>query len=510
MKKVRTLAFILAALMLALCFVSCADNGTGSSATTPAVVDPVSSAPAGTSAPETEDANYVCDLPDVKFTGSTVNMMVDAYRYSADEFFSDGYDGGMVSSAVYSRNLWIEDKLGIKLNIMRATSTSDKEVAEAVKKSVGSALREIDIATIPGYRSTTYLKGNFRNLTDVPNLNLDKYYWTQGFNEGMRLGNVQYLASGAYSLSMIRGMYVTLYNKDLLADRKLADPYQMVKDNNWTISSQVELIKDCYSDLDGSTTRDATDFYGFVGGAYTTCDPYWVCFNHPFLTVDHATDQYTLHVDNDRFIGIVTAAHDLLFNTDGAFCLSTSSTVPDGSLTTEACAAKFSNGETIMTTIEISLIEQNVVPSGFSGNYGIVPVPKFNEEQEQYYSHTSDRLTCMVICADVPDDELALMGAVMELFASKSYQTVFPSYYENALSVRYLQNVESKYMLDLIYEQLRIEPAFLYASRFGMLSDFRKMIASGEATAAGLKSYNSTWNNAVKVLNKDFANFGSK
>ena len=499
---VRAVAFLLAVLVLSMSFCACgstSDQGkTTEGAKTTSEVKPE----------ETKDPNFTCDLPEtLNFKDNpdnTVRMLVDAFKYSADEIFAEEENGSMINSAVIRRNAIVEESLGVQLEITRASSTSDTEVGNTVSKSVKAGDRDWDICTVPGYRATSFVKGNFQNLVGVENLNLDKHYWTQGFNSIMRLGDKQYLASGAYSLSMIRGMYVTAFNKDLLESFHMENPYDLVAKDEWTFEKHAEMVKDVYLD-DGNNIRDVADTYGFVGASYSTTDPYWVSFHMQFLQIND--DQYIVDVDTEKFTDIIAKVHALLFDNTGAICLTTSAYTEDGVSSAVGIGNDFCANRAVTAVMEINIIEQQVVYGGFTGRYGIVPVPKYNADQEKYYTHTSDRLTTMAIVSTVPEEDLPMMGAVMEKMAYESYENVFPVYYENALTFRFLQDTESKKMLDMIYDGLQIEGAFLYCNYFSMLGGFRKMFASGEATASQLASNKTTWDIKAKALNEEFAGY---
>ena len=64
----------------------------------------------------TEDPRYTCSLPDdLSFEGQTVNMILPAAEVHADEFICESLGGGVVSDAVYERNLAVENMLGLDL-----------------------------------------------------------------------------------------------------------------------------------------------------------------------------------------------------------------------------------------------------------------------------------------------------------------------------------------------------------------------------------------------------------
>ena len=82
-------------------------------------------------------------------------------------------------------------------------------------------------------------------------------------------------------------------------------------------------------------------------------------------------------------------------------------------------------------------------------------MPKFSEIQKSYYSYVQDQVTCFGISAVVGDTERQeMLAAVLEAMAYHSYKLVRPAYYETALSERYMQDPQSKEVLDMIFDTL--------------------------------------------------------
>ena len=53
------------------------------------------------------------------------------------------------------------------------------------------------------------------DLNTVNHLDLTKPWWSDSFTEEARLGDNLYIATGSLSLTLIRSMYATFYNKEL-------------------------------------------------------------------------------------------------------------------------------------------------------------------------------------------------------------------------------------------------------------------------------------------------------
>ena len=512
----RSLALILALVMLAAICVGCANtsdnNGDDQSAVTTTTA-PAGNEPAGndttaqtgdeTTAPAetTADPSYIADIPaDLDFGGKTINILATAQAFSKDEFDAQSMNGSVVNDAVYERNLAVEDALGVRLNVILADPSSVYKAGDAVRNAVATGDKAYDLATMPGYTHTSYvLEGDFYDLMSVENLDLDKLYWTQGFNQIMCNGTRQYVASGAYSISMYRNMYITLYNKPVFQANGLEDLYDLVKADKWTFTKQTEMVANLYNDLNGNSERDASDFYGFVTGANTSVDPYWVGFNMPILSLTDGV--YAIDYDTEKLIDIVTNVQNMLFRNEGVYCVGKSGT-EDGSDKT-VIISQFAAGNAAMCTTMIFQIENYLTPNNFEPEYGIAPIPKYDDNQEDYYTHVQDQLTVMGIVATVSQDDLPMMGAVMETIAEQSYKHVFPAYYENALSYKYLQNPQSVEMLDLIYHSIKVEGTFIYSSKFAMLGQLRTIVSNdNNRISSVLKGYNRKWSSGATELNE--------
>ncbi|MBO7375994.1 MAG: hypothetical protein ILO42_06165 [Clostridia bacterium] len=494
------LALILSASAI-LATASCASQGGEGGDDTTLPVATVPDTEEATSEVITEDPDWSYDLPTLNYGGETVRFLVLGQSFAADEFKADDINGQLVNDAVYERNAKIESELGVKLAIDVASSTDVYAVGNSVRTSVKTGSYYYDIVSLPSYTHTSYcLEGDFVNLLGVDNLNLDKHYWTQGFNEIMSNGKRQYIASGAFSVSMIRNMYITLYSKSELRSRNLPDLYTLALNKEWTVGRQLEIIKGTYDDTNGDQRRDAGDFYGFVSGTNTSIDPYWVGWNLPILQVDKSTGLFDIRVDNDRMVGILGKIRELIINNSDTWNKGSGGGDVDGAYSTTALTM-FAEGHCAMTTAMIYGIESVLTSSGYQGEYGIVPIPKYDDDQEDYRTHVQDQMSVLAIVSNSPEENRDMLGAVMETIACRSYQSVFPAYYDSALSYRYLQNPESKTMLDMIYDSIKIEGCFIYSASFAFLGQLRTMGSNSASSPSSLVA------NAVRGLGKKLNDF---
>ena len=83
--------------------------------------------------------------------------------------------------------------------------------------------------------------------------------------------------------------------------------------------------------------------------------------------------------------------------------------------------------------------------------YGMLPFPKYNEEQSDYLSGISVWHTSFYALPEFASDA-EFSGAVTESLAAHSETLVTPAYYEKTLVGRYVTDEESGAMLDIIFD----------------------------------------------------------
>ena len=140
----------------------------------------------------------------------------------------------------------------------------------------------------------------------------------------------------------------------------------------------------------------------------------------------------------------------------------------------------FSRGNTAMANMKIYAIENGLQKLDFE--FSIVPLPKYDELQQSYYTNVQDQVTVLAVPRTVAADDREMIGAVTESLAYEGYRHIYPAYFESTLPPRYLKNPQSAEMLRLIYES----------------SNF-VMVYQGLATEVG-------WTTLVRNMIRDKAN----
>ena len=93
--------------------------------------------------------------------------------------------------------------------------------------------------------------------------------------------------------------------------------------------------------------------------------------------------------------------------------------------------------------------------------YGLLPVPRADADQEEYYSGVQDAHNVMSVMYHSRQN-YEMVSAVLELLCSESYRTVRPYYFEKIVKYIYLQDSESGQVFDLVLASTRWDFADVY------------------------------------------------
>ena len=465
MMKKKWMALALAVLTLLPTVAACGGNGNENTVTTTTAQDTTVADTSELVSEETTEGYDVKDnLPDnLNYNDATITILSRGREWCKDEVSVAEMTGDVIGDAVYERNTAVEERLGVKIVNKMTTDTDNYTITEEIRKQVQSGSDDYTLFANSVYATIMYTADNlFQDMTQLTYLDLEQPYWSQGFNKAASIGDAQYFATGAICLSTYRFTFATFFNKNMFDERQIPYLYDVVNEGKWTIDYQRELTQNIYDDLNGDSNKDAGDRYGFItNGDQIGVDPYWSSCELDILVKD--VDNYlTYGVNQERISTAVTKINQLLWDNEGAY------SVPHASADSEqeTIASMFAQDQAATVTLRLIAVESEDMRN-MSSQYGIVPIPKLEEEQTTYYSYVHDTVTAYGIPLTTVGDELEMVGAFLEALAAESYRTVMPAYYELALKVKYVSDEESVEMLDLIMDNLYVDPGILYTKKVG-------------------------------------------
>ena len=174
-----------------------------------------------------------------------------------EELTGDGFN-----DTAYNRNKFMEETFNCEI----------KTVAFPTQDSIPSIRNQIragdDTYDIIFFRAITSLPlvtgGYLHDLSDMPHVNWDGAWWDNSSIDAMSLGGRSFSLVGDYSMTVLSCVWLTYFNKELVADFALDDPYILVRDGGWTLNKMYEMGKQVAADLNGDMRMDVDDRFGFI------------------------------------------------------------------------------------------------------------------------------------------------------------------------------------------------------------------------------------------------------
>lgn len=93
-------------------------------------------------------------------------------------------------------------------------------------------------------------------------------------------------------------------------------------------------------------------------------------------------------------------------------------------------------------------------------DFGILPYPKYDEQQEKYYSLTEGG-SAYVFSVPVTVGDINRTGLLLEALAAESVSTVANAFYDVCLTGKYIRDTESEAMIDLIFDNKVFDLGFI-------------------------------------------------
>lgn len=406
------------------------------------------------------------DLPaGLNFGGETINVL---YRDDVQtSFYISEQTGDVVDDALYNANRAVEERLGVKFNIipMAGTANSDREsYMNAISNSVLSADDAYDMCGVLTYNVPSLIqKGVLSDLLEFKYLNFDKPWWSSALTELATVNDKLYFASGDISLELTQRIYCMLYNKQLAESLKVENFYDLVNNGKWTLDKMKEIGISAYADLDGNGEVSTGDRLGVVVNDYNHMCGFMASLETNFTELGDDGRQH-ISGDSEHTIDVMQKIVSLFNNNEGIFYMNKSDADPAVVADNhDVYRSMFKSGNLLLITSEFNQI--STVFRDMESDYGIIPYPKYDEEQENYYTLARNVYSSMVV--PVTCQKTDAVGAAMEAMASQNYRDVSPVYFETALKVKYSRDDEASRMYDLIREGLSFNFAFTFSAVSG-------------------------------------------
>ena len=369
--------------------------------------------------------------------------------------------GDLVSDSAFFRNRSVEEILNVDL-VFTQVDLDYTACGADLSKIIMAGDDVYDIAINDLFPlATLSIEGNFLNVADAPHVDYEKTYWYKNYMEELSLdgGAHQYIMAGDFFIDILRSAHALYFNKNMLAS--MYDDgdvlYNEVLNGTWTYEKMLSYTEQCYQDLNGNGQVDNQDQFGLVVmQTWGPSIPFIISADLEFTTLnDDGT--LTLAMNNERSIRLLEVLNDIFYSkgTGNAIDIYKDSTNQDGDTTN-----LFKSGRSL-------ILGYNRLGSfddlrDMEDEVGILPYPKFDENQKDYVSSSHDTTEIGVI--PITNSKFDTTCAVLEVLMRETQKIVLPAYYETGLKVKYSRDDLSSQMIDIIHDSIGGSFALAYSS----------------------------------------------
>ena len=450
MKKIRFISLLLVIVMLVAAAVSCAESKTETDETT-----------ADTSAEvkETEieeETRAPHKVPEeLDFDGEVFTTLYPIWQGYTYYFFVESEEECIdsMSEAIYKRQCKVEEELNVKLEQVDTGDGSVAKVYTMLQLSVTAsddAYQQVLFHCIYDV-SNSVTTGMLYNLDDLNYTDFDADWWNKEMMDELRLGTKTYYGVSDY---MLPCPYVIFYNKEMVENKQLGNPYQLVYDHEWTIDKMFEMGRAVIEDVDSDGSYTEEDIWGISLDERSKMIPF-ITSSNQFITEKDENGKIVLAINTEKTDNIINKFKSYLQD-DGALYW------PEKG---QNRTFDLSSGKILFDLRDITSGE---LYRNCEIDVGMLPYPLYDENQEEYVSLDWGGLMGVPSTISNPD----MVGAVLELLAYYSEETVIANYYGVVLDGKIARDEDSEAMIDLMFDTIAYEIGGNY---FGFTEGFTQL-----------------------------------
>ena len=437
----RALSALVAISMLTLVFSSCADTevtegGTKEVETIPVEEGITHTKHHGVPKYDWEGENFNSFYFSNGGGGSHYTRDAATYFYFTDEEAS----GDPIKEALWKRDELIVDYLNVNLTTEAYTG---EEVASLIYNDIVAGLDSYQqVLTHCIFGVASLVSNNYLyDFAELPYVNIDEAWWDKEDMETLRLGRIYAYGRSDFT---IPSPHVIIFNKTMVENLNLKNPYELVENYEWTLDEMITMAKAAAQDVDHDARyRGESDIFGICIPEISKLNSFIISCDQPISTRDE-NGRLQLALNTEKTVKIVEKFYDLI---------STQGTIHDDMHDPSGVYMDkiFGEGRALFALYDPSFLD---TLRTYDLSYGILPYPMYDEYQREYKSDDWGVLWC--VPANIQNPEL--VSSVVELYSYYSKDTIVPAYFDKVLEGKLVNDIESRRMLQIIYQSISFDP----------------------------------------------------
>jgi len=339
---------------------------------------------------------------------------------------------------------------------------------------------------------------NLLNNPDLEHLDLSQPWFDQGANSEMSIDHRLFIVLSDTLLSDNNATCIILFNKDIIRDNQLEDPYQLVREGRWTVSRLHEMARATARDLNGDgMMTPADDLFGFI-----TWSDAMITFLHSGgqrLVTKDENDLPILAFNNPQTFAIMEIAMDLMYDDSVTGNIQKPEFTAWSNLAFEDI---FSSSRAAFGWVRMGWVPRM---RAMEADFGILPIPKIWEADDLIYYSTVNVHTACALAIPVTSTNLERTSIILEALAAESRYTLRPAYYEISLRTQHARDDESGEMLDIILANRVLDIGDVYNFADFGIEFYRLSLTNNRNLASFYERFETRVNREIERLIDRFA-----
>ncbi len=455
----KVAALVLALLMALSCFafVGCGEDTPETPDTPDTPTDPTTpSEPEGPADPDAGE-DYIMSIPKQNY-GKTFAMLTDAGDNRRMELFivdEDEAAGDLMDTAVFYRNNRVAEHLGVTFENVTADGSwiNRNGYINRIYQSFSTGDQDFQMASVyEAFAADGAVAGYYYDINEIDAIDIESPWYVQNWFENTVVNDHCYMVVSDLGLIMWENLNSIYFNKQISEELGITDSlYEMAIDGDWTFEFLMECAE-LSSHEDGNDIWDTNDTYGLYLNRFN-CRAMVTWFDIPLTQINDA-GEYELCFYNERTENIYGMLHGNIWNNDYVY----------KNIVAGADGDVMDTGGPMFMEDRLLFLPGSLTHSQnlreMEGDWGILPTPKLDGNQETYSSHSSDTFSVFIIPGHAEDPEFC--GTVLDALSAESKYSVIPTYYDVVLKGRTTKDERDIPVLDIIRDNLSFDFAFAH------------------------------------------------
>ena len=355
----------------------------------------------------------------------------------------------VVGLAVWNRNATLLSKYGIDVvgNLVEKPADEARIFLEA-----GDDL--YDLFMCPNtYMQQFGMSGHLININGLEYIDFENDCWNDYANEQLTFGGKLYYTTNKFLLQDKHRTWIIWYNRTLANELNAGYLEREVFDGTWTIDRLIEISKTCSRESDGQDGMTAGDTWGVA--IHTAGNFAQLLYGCGFRLSTMQKDGYPALIGpTDAMLSIIDKVLELTVDTEHCYVQSLRPTDSDNKNDIEST---FREGRAVTMTHAVSWLS-NLYRVDFE--YGVLPMPKYTEDQEDYYCTPGIGNSClMAVPATAGDIKFAAFA--LQAISEESVNTTFKDYIETKCKLQVAYDEDMSKCFNIIFQNIVYDIAFI-------------------------------------------------